>query len=194
DQAIRGLPRRLQTPWSQALTSAGDVIAAPGQFLLATTCAAATSERLDGHDLASLVQADPAALVSQLVEVIRQRHPAPAPLFRQVLEACAFMPPGRQFVVDDLLPWCDFVGLGLAPATGRAHLDTLLDQCARHGLLRYDPYAARYTLGHSAIQEALQALIYPDARARQQMARQRRLAAALLHHVQQGERVGLAAL
>jgi len=193
-QAVRGLPRGLQTPWSQALTAAGDVTAVPGWCLLATTCAAAASQPLEGHNLASLVQADLAALVSQLVEAIRQHHPVQAPLFRQVLEACAFMPPGKQLVVDDLLPLCDFAGLDLDPATGRSYLEILLGQCARYGLLRYDPYAARYTLGHSAIQEALQGLVYPDVSARQQMARQRHLAAALLHHVQQGERVGLAAL
>jgi HEAT repeat protein len=146
------------------------------------------------HSLASLVQADPAALVCQLVDVIRQRHPAQALLFRQVLEACAFIPPGKQIVVDDLLPMCDVAGLGFDPVTGRTHLEMLLGQCVRHGLLRYDPYAARYTLGDSAIQEALQGLIYPDVSACQQMARQRRLAAALLHQVQQGERAGLAAL
>ena len=193
-QAVRSLPRGLQTSWAQALAAAGDITAMPGWVLLATTCAAATSERPDVPSLASLVQADPAALVSQLVEAIRQRHPAQAPLFRQVLEACAFMPPAKQLVVDDLLPLCDFAGLGLDPATGRASLEMLLGQCARYGLLLYDPYAARYTLGHSAIQEALQGLVYPDVSARQQMAHQRHLAAALLHYVQQGERPGLAAL
>ena len=65
------------------------------------------------------------------------------------------MPPGKQLVVDDFLPLCDFAGLGLAPVTGRTHLEMLLGQCARYGLLRYDPYAARYTLGHSAIQGGL---------------------------------------
>ena len=193
-QAVRGLPRGLQMPWSQALMDAGDVTAIPGWCLLATTCAAATSQPPDAQSLASLAQADLATLVSQLVEAIRQRHPVQAPLFRQVLEACAFMPPGKQLVVDDLLPLCDFAGLDLDPATGRAYLEILLGQCAHYGLLRYDPYAARYTLGHSAIQEALQGLVYPDVSACQQMARQRRLAAALLHHIQQGERVGLAAL
>jgi len=193
-QAVRSLPRGLQIPWSQALAAAGDVNTMPGWFLLATTCAATTSARPDVQRLASLVQADSAALVSQLVDVIRQGHPAQAPLFRQVLEACAFMPPGKQFVVDDLLQLCDFAGLGLDPVTGRTGLEMLLGQCARYGLLRYDPYAARYTLGHSAIQEALQGLVYPDESARQQMARQRRLAAALLQHVQQGESVGLPAL
>jgi len=157
-QAVRSLPRRLQTPWSQALAAAGDVTAMPGWLLLATTCAAATSARPEVHSLASFVQADLAALVSQLVEVIRQRHPAQAPLLRQALEAYAFMPPGKQLVVDDFLPLCDFAGLGLDPMTGRTHLEILLGQCVRYGLLRYDPYAARYTLEHSAIQEALQGL------------------------------------
>ena len=46
-QAVRGLPRGLQTSWSQALTDAGDVTAIPGWFLLATTCAAATSQPPD---------------------------------------------------------------------------------------------------------------------------------------------------
>jgi hypothetical protein len=193
-QAVRSLPRGLQTAWSQALTAAADVTAMPGWFLLATTCVAATSQQPDMPSLTSLAQADLGALVRQLVEAISRRYPTQAPLFRQVLEACAFMPPGKHIVVDDLLPLCDFAGLGLDPVTGRTHLEMLLGQCARYGLLRYDPYAARYTLGHSAIQEALQDLVYPDVSARQQMARQRRLAAALLQHVQQGERGGLAAL
>ena len=193
-QAVRGLPRVLQTSWSQALAAAGDVISTPGRLLLATTCAAATVARADVHRLTALVHADTATLVQQLVEDIRQRYPDQATLFSQLLEACAFMPPGKQFVVDDLMPLCDIAGLGLDPAAGRTHLEMLLGQCARYSLLRYDPYASRYTLGHSAIQDALQCLAYPDARARRQVARQRRLAAALLHHVQQGERPGLAAL
>src|SRR5262249_32629907 len=82
-QAAGGLPGRLQTPWSQALAAPGAVSAIPGWLLLATTCAVATSERPDVPNLASLVQADPAALVSQLVAVIRQRHAAQASLFRQ---------------------------------------------------------------------------------------------------------------
>src|SRR5262249_17303911 len=86
-QAVRSLPSRLQTPWSQALAAAGDVNATPGWLLLATTCAAATSERPEVHSLTSFVHADPAALVSQLVDGIRQRHPAQVSLFRQVLEA-----------------------------------------------------------------------------------------------------------
>jgi hypothetical protein len=193
-QAVRSLPRKLQTSWSQALTAAGDVTAMPGRLLLATTCAATMSAQPAESSLTSLVQADPEALVRHLVDMIGQRYPAQSPLCRQVLEACAFMPPGKHLVVDDLLPLCDFAGLGLDPVTGRTHLEMLLGQCVRYGLLRYDPYATRYTLGHSAIQEALQGLVYPDVTARQQMARQRRLAAVLLQHVQQGERAGLAAL
>jgi HEAT repeat protein len=142
----------------------------------------------------ALAQADTTTLVSQLVDKIRQRYPAQAPLCRQLLEACAFMPPGTQFVVDDLLPLCDFAGLDLDAVAGRTNLETLLGQCVRYGLLRFDPYAARYTLGHSTILEALQCLAYPDASARWQVVRQRYLAAAILRYVQQGERVALAEL
>src|SRR5262252_4917664 len=78
--AVRSLPRRLQAPWSQVL---GDVRAVPGWLLLATTCAATTSEQPDAPSLSSLVQADSEVLVSQLVEVIRQRHPVQTALFRQ---------------------------------------------------------------------------------------------------------------
>jgi hypothetical protein len=74
---------------------------------------------------------------------------------------------------------------------GRAGLETLLGECVRYGLLHYDPYAVRYTTGHSGIQEALQRLAYPVATVRQDMAKRRRLAATILHYVQQGERAVL---
>src|SRR5712692_10000376 len=79
-QAVRGLPRVLQTAWPQALAAAGNVASMPGWFLLATTCAAATVERPDVPSLSTLVHADTAALVNQLVEDIRQRYPAQASL------------------------------------------------------------------------------------------------------------------
>jgi len=192
-QALRRLPRVVQTSWSRALTTADTATLSPGWLLLATTCAAAMAETssLGVASLSALTRADMTTLVSQLVDRIRQRYPAQAPLFCQLLEACAFMPPGTQCVVDDLLPWCDFAGLGLDAVTGRTNLETLLGQCVRYGLLRFDPYAARYTLGHSTLLEALQCLAYPDASVRRQVARQRYLAAAILHYVQQGERAAL---
>lgn len=191
--ALRRLPRGVQTVWSQALTTADTATLSPGWLLLATTCAAAMAETSspDVESLSALTRADMASLVSQLVDRIRQRYPAQAPLFGQLLEACAFMPPGAQFVVDDLMPLCDFAGLGLDVVTGRTDLEILLGQCVRYGLLRFDPYAARYTLGHSVILEALQCLAYPDASVRRQVARQRYLAATILHYVQQGERAAL---
>src|SRR6266571_2335084 len=195
-QALRRLPHAAQTSWQRVLATADTATWSPGWLLLATTCAAAMAETsgpgVDGFS--ALAQADTTTLVSQLVDKIRQRYPAQAPLCRQLLEACAFMPPGTQFVVDDLLPLCDFAGLDLDAVAGRTNLETLLGQCVRYGLLRFDPYAARYTLGHSTILEALQCLAYPDASARWQVARQRYLAAAILRYVQQGERVALAEL
>lgn len=195
-QALRRLPRPVQTSWSQALATADTATLSPGWLLLATTCASALAETsgAGAESFLTLARADMTSLVSQLVDRIRQRYPAQAPLFRQLLEACAFMPPGSQFVVDDLLPLCDFAGLGLDPMTGRSSLETLLGQCVRYGLLRFDPYAVRYTLGHSAILEALQCLTYPDASVRWQVQRQRHLAAAILHYVQQGEHAALAEL
>lgn len=195
-QALRGLPRALQAPWQETLATIEAAACSPGWLLLATTCAAAMAETAgaDTQGLAGLAQADTTTLVSHLVEGIRQRYPAQAPLFHQLLEACAFMPPGKQFVIDDLMPLCDLAGLGLEPAAGRSNLETLLGQCVRCGLLRYDPYATQYTLGHSAIQEALQCLAYPDASVCGQVARQRHLAAAILRHAQQGERAALEAL
>src|SRR5262245_5110598 len=192
-QALRRLPGAVQTSWPRALATADTATWSPGWLLLATTCAAALAETSspDMDSFVALAQADTTTLVSQLVDTIHQRYPAQAPLFRQLLEACAFMPPGTPFVLDDLLPLCDFAGLDLDAVAGRTGLETLLGQCVRYGLLRFDPYAARYTLGHSTILEALQCLAYPDASVRWQVARQRHLAAAILRYVQQGERVAL---
>src|SRR5262249_10572420 len=190
------LPSAVQTSWQRALATADTATWSPGWLILATTCAAAVAETSGPgmDDLSAQAQADTTTLVSELVDRIRQRYPDQAPLFRQLLEACAFMPPGTQFVVDDLLPLCDFAGLDLDAVAGRTGLETLLGQCVRYGLLRFDPYAARYTLGPSTILEAPQCLAYPDASARWHGGRQRHLAAAILRYVQQGERVALAEL
>ncbi len=193
-RAVRALPRALQPVWSAALASGAAATATPAWLILATTCAAVMGERADTASVSALAQLDMTALVRHLTDDIRQRHPAQAPLFGQLLEVCAFMPPGKQVEVDDFLPWCDFAGPEHDPAAGRTHLETLLGQCVRAGLLRYDPYSTRYTLGSHAIQEALQAVLYPDALARWQMARQRRLAAAMLQQLQRSDRMGLAAL
>ena len=132
-QALRHRSRAVQTSWQRALATADTATWSPGWLLLATTCAAAMAETSGpGVDsFAALAQADTTTLVSQLVDSIRQRYPAQAPLFRQLLEACAFMPPGTQFVVDDLLPLCDFAGLDLDAVAGRTNLETLLGQCVR---------------------------------------------------------------
>jgi hypothetical protein len=193
-RAVRALPRTRQSSWATALETAEEGVARPAWLLLATTCAAVASERGQEASVPSLARLDMTALAQQLTDDIRQRHPAQAPLLGQLLEVCAFMPPGKQVIVDDFLPWCDFAGPEHDPTTGRTNLEHLLGQCVRVGLLRYDPYTTRYTLGSSAIQEALQAVLYPDALARWQVARQRRLAAAMLQQIQQGDRTGLAAL
>jgi hypothetical protein len=135
-----------------------------------------------------------AALVSNVVHSIRQQHPALAALWQQLLEAWAFLPPGQHLLIEDLLPLCDLETLGLNPVEGRTGLETLLGQCVRYGLLQYDPYASRYTTGHSRIQWALQRLVCPEASAQQVMALRRRIAAAVLHHIQHNDRSALGEL
>lgn len=183
----RALAKARQAPWQEAVARAGEAALSPTWLLLAT-CNAAAGQA----DLATLATADTNALVQRLVEHIGKHTAATASLWRQLLEACAFMPPNAQFTVDDLLPRCDFATLGVEVAPGRVQLETLLSQCVRYGLLHYEPYAARYTLGDSAVQEALQRVVHPETAVRRPLARQRLLADAILRHVQQGEREGLA--
>ncbi len=191
---IRALPRSRQTAWQQALVTVTSTAQAPGWFLLATCNAVALQEQgqADTETLRTLAQADTTTLVQRLVDHIRTRTTMPDALRRQIIEICAFMPPNAHFVIDDILPWCDFAAFGLDIVTGRGQLETLLGQCARYGLLRYDPYASRYTLGDSTLQEALQRVAHPEAAVRRQMVRQWALANAILRHVRQGARLGLA--
>jgi HEAT repeat protein len=108
-------------------------------------------------------------------------------LLRQLLEICAFFPPGKDFVVDDIFPLCDLDVLQLDLVTGRTALETLLGACVRYGLLDYAHYTERYTTGSDMIQQALQAVLYPVASERQAVARRRQLATAVMHHMQHGD-------
>ncbi|MGE3538913.1 MAG: HEAT repeat domain-containing protein [Candidatus Tectimicrobiota bacterium] len=186
----RTLPRSRQAVWQQALMGSGEAPRVPGHGLLATTAAAALST--GSAELSRLAQADMTLLVRQLVDHLATVPAITPALVRQVLSFCAFLPANAPLVVDDLLPWCDFAALGLDIAAGRAQLETFLSHCVRYGLVHYDPYATRYTLGHSALQEALQAVTCPDPATRRQMVAQWALATAMLRHVRQGEREGLA--
>ena len=80
------------------------------------------------------------------------------------------------------------------PAALRAGIEKLLGQGVRYGLLHHDPFSMRYTTGHTGIQASLQSFLHPDPTVRRQRARLRRLAAAILSHVHEGQRARLPAL
>jgi hypothetical protein len=186
----RALPRLAREPWQRLVATDGIRIRHPASLLLAVNCIAAMAEQQQRAGVEappSLAEADAIACVTHLVQAIIQRYPAEEGLFRQLLEICAFFPPNRDFVVDDILPLCDMDALKLDVVTGRAMLETLLGACVRYGLLAYDPYAVRYTTGNSLIQQTLQELLYPVAPVRQAVARQRQVAAAVMHHMQHGD-------
>jgi ABC-type cobalamin/Fe3+-siderophores transport system ATPase subunit len=192
----RALPRDYRESWQRAVTAAGEALRSPGRLLLATTCVAALgdAEVRTEETPETLVQADTSRLVHHLVQASGRRHPTQAALFHELLEVCAVLPPGKEWVLDDLFPLCDLETLGFDPVSGRTALESLLGQCVRYGLLFYDPYTARYTTAHGMIQEALQRLLYPEDTRRHEVMWRRRLAMVLLHHLQRGEREGLAEL
>jgi hypothetical protein len=193
-RALRAVPRALQASWQRCLTQAQAAGCLPDQLLLATACVAAGERPSSDTALAELAHTDMTTLVSDVVHSIRQQHPALAALWQQLLEAWAFLPPGQHLLIEDLLPLCDLETLGLTPVEGRSGIETLLGQCVRYGLLQYDPYTSRYTTGHSRIQWALQRLVCPEESAQQVMALRRRLAAAVLYHVQHNDRTALGEL
>jgi hypothetical protein len=185
----RALPRLAREPWQQLVANDGRRIRHPASLLLAVNCVAAMTEqqRAGAEAPPPLAEADAGACMTYLVQAIIQRYPTEEGLFRQLLEICAFLPPNRDFVVDDILPLCDMDALQLDMVTGRAMLETLLGACVRYGLLAYDAYVRRYTTGNGLLQQALQELLYPVAPVRQAVARQRQVAAAVMHHIQHGD-------
>jgi hypothetical protein len=185
---LRGLPSHTRTPWQRVVAASGPGLRCPMYLTLATICVAAMAEgqEVEEQALESLVQASAGALVGQLVRAIIQRYPAHETFVRQLVEVCAFLPPGKDFTLDDLLLLCDLDTLQLDIATARATLETLIGEWVRYGLLGYDPYTSRYSTGSGMMQQALQALASPGETERQVVAWRRRLAAAIMHHVQHG--------
>jgi hypothetical protein len=186
----RALPRGTREPWQRMVTDAGDALRYPGRLLLATRCLVALAEAaaLPEETVHALGQAEPATLVNHLMHASSRRYPEHTALFRHMLDFCVFLPPGKEWSIEDLLPFCDFEALGFDVASGRAALEALLGQCVRYGLLAYDPYTARYTTADSMIQETLQGVLYPEETTRQEVMWRQCLAGLLLHHVQRGER------
>ena len=190
-QLARCLPSAIRVPWRKALDEARDPRPPTWLFLAA---AAAAAEDGAPQALRDLLQDDADALVSRIVRRIARDHPDAAALWDELLEAWAFLPPGKQVGVEEFMIRCADDAASPDPATLRAGIEKLLGQGVRYGLLHHDPYGMRYITGHTGIQASLQAFLHPDPAARRQRARVRRLAAAILSCVHEGQRARLPAL
>ena len=190
-QLARCLPSAVRTPWREALSEARDTHAPAWPFLAA---AAAVAEDAAAPALRDLVRDDTGALVGRIVRRIARNHSDAAPLWHELLEAWAFLPPGKQVGVEEFMIRCSDEASPPNPAALRAGIEKLLGQGVRYGLLHHDPYSMRYTTGHTGIQASLQSFLYPDPTVRRQRARLRRLAAAILSRVYEGQRARLPAL
>jgi hypothetical protein len=185
------LPRDRHDTWHQFCTSMPEPQRLPGVLLLAAgwTASIAPTEQESRSTFP-----DATTMVHELVEAIAQQHPDKRGLLDQLLEVWAFLPPDRPMSVDELFLLCDVQALGFDPVSGRTALEMLLGACVRYGLIDYDAYAPQYSTGHQVIQEALQRLAYPDPAERQTVARQRQVAASILHHLRSGRHDMLRAL
>ena len=187
---VRALPRARREPWAQQLAESPPAWRLPAHLLLATTCAAATAEgpQSDAATPSTWTPLEPAALVQHLVQTVQHRQPAAVALFQQLLAILAFLPPGQEFMVDDIFPLCDLQACALDVVSGRAMLERLLGECVRYGLLEYETYTSRYRTGHSIIQQALQELVCATVAERHAVWGWRQLASAVIYHVRYGER------
>jgi len=190
-QLARCLPSAIRAPWRTALDGARDT-PSPARLFLAA--AAAAAEEVEPQALGDVAQNDADALVGRIVRRIARDHPDAAALWDELLEAWAFLPPGRQVGVEDFMIRCADDASTPDPTALRAGIDKLLGQGVRYGLLHHDPYSMRYITGHTAIQASLQSFLHPDPTSRRQRGRVWRLAAAILSHVHEGPRTRLAGL
>ncbi|MDH3599666.1 MAG: ATP-binding protein, partial [Candidatus Tectomicrobia bacterium] len=193
----RALPREGREAWQQAVTAAGEpALPYPGHLMLAAASVAAWAER--GGTGEALPQGLHAAEVStwveRLIESSHRRQTVEESVFRQFLEAWAFLPAGKECTIEELLLLCHPETVDLDPVEGRTILEELLGQWVRYGLLQHNAFDSQYTAGDSLIQEAIRQWLYPDAALRRQVAVQRRVAVAVLTYVQQGNTAMLAAL
>ena len=191
-QLARCLPSAVRTPWREALSEVRDTRAPAWPFLAAA--AAAVAADAAAPTLRDLVRDDTDALVGRIVRRIARDRSDAAPLWHELLEAWAFLPPGKQVGVEEFMIRCTDEASPPDPAALRAGIEKLLGQGVRYGLLHHDPYSMRYTTGPTGIQASLQSFLHPDPDARRQRARIRRLAAAVLSHVYEGQRARLPAL
>ena len=190
-QLARCLPSAIRAPWRKALDEARD---SPSPARLFLAAAASAAGEVEPQALRDLVHDDTDALVNRIVRRIARDHPDAAALWDGLLEAWAFLPPGKQVGVEDFMIRCPDDASTPDPAALRAGIEKLLGQGVRYGLLHHDPYSMRYITGHAAIQASLQSFLHPDPTSRRQRGRVWRLAAAVLSHAHEAQRTRLAAL
>jgi hypothetical protein len=190
-QLTRCLPSTTRTAWREALKGTHDTHLPAWLYLAA---AAAAAEDGTPQTLRALVREDAGALVNRVLRRIARDHPDAAALWDELLEAWAFLPPGKLVGIEAFMIRCADDAASPDPAALRAGIERLLGQGVRYGLLRHDPYRMQYTTGHTGIQASLQSFLHPDPAARWQRKRLWRLAAAILAHVHEGQRARLPAL
>ena len=190
-QVGRCLPVAVRTPWQEALDTMLEDRSAAWLFLAA---AAAMSEGGSPRTLEEIPQDEVEALVSRIVRRIARDHSDAASLWDELLDAWAFLPPSKQVGLDEIMIRCADDASRPDPAVLRAAIEKLLGQGVRYGLLHHDPYSRHYTTGCTDIQASLQAFLHPNPVTRGRWSRIRRLAAAILTRVQDGERTRLAAM
>ena len=190
-EVARCLPAAVRAPWQEALEAGAKRRSASWLFLAA---AAAVAENDGQQTPQELVRDNVEALVSRIVRRIGRDHADAASLWNELLDAWAFLPPSKQFGVEEFMIRCADDDAYPDPADLRAAMEKLLGHGVRYGLLHHDPYSARYTTGCTDIQASLRAFTHPTAASRRQWSGIRRLAAAILTRARDGQRAPLAAL
>lgn len=185
------LPAALRTPWQEAQGDAPNGRSASWLFL---TAAAAVAEASDPPTARELVCENAEALVSRIVRRIARDHGDVAPLWDEILDAWAFLPPSKPVGVEEIMIRCADDASRPDAADLRADIEKLLAQAVRYGLLYHDPYGAHYTTGCTDIQASLQAFMHSNPGSRRQWSNMRRLAAAILTRARHGQRPQLTAM
>ena len=190
-QVGRCLPAAMRRSWQEALYARSDARSPAWLFLAATAAVAAGGSPPAPEEI---LRDDVEALVIRIVRRIAQDHPDAAPLWDELLDAWAFLPPSRQVSVDEFMIRCAYDASRPDPAALRAAIEKLLGQSVRYGLLYHDPYNMHYITGCTEVQASLRAFMHPDPASRARWSRIRRLAGAVLTRAHDGERARLAAM
>lgn len=178
----RALPRTLQSRWETEVLSTLGETRAPGVMTLAAIWTAASQ-----NDPVASAQPWPTTdqevaeqLALNLVGLLRRQHAEQGELLIHLLGVFSFLPAGRVFSIDDVVPFIDFDHLGLEPVSGYPIVERLMGVCVRYGLLRYDAFTSQFTTVSSQIQSALRRAVVEEETTRQTMFWRRRVAVSVI--------------